>query len=210
MKKVIGGHVCNTDTAKKLGSNKSEALYVTRAGIYFICDSAGNMVELSKEAAQTWAEEHAAGGAAEHFARRNNLKSLRRAAGLTQQQLADAAGIFVRQVQKLENGETEIANLRFHTVSSLAAALGVSTDKLCSSAKTPESSTVISTFPDFLKYSGLTQNRIKEDWKIPLKEMRKWIDDEASIPAWVIPMLIELYSVGDRVEYYPIGSAIII
>lgn len=210
MKKVIGGHVCNTDTAKKLGSNQSEALFVSRAGIYFICDSAGNMFELSKEAAQTWAEEHAVGGAAEHFARRNNLKSLRRAAGLTQQQLADAAGIFVRQVQKLENGETQILNLRFHTVSSLAAALGVSTDKLCSSAKTPEALTVVSTFPDFLKYSGLTQNQIKEDWKIPLKEMRKWIDDEASIPAWVIPMLIELYSVADRVEYYPIGSAIII
>lgn len=210
MKKVIGGHVCNTETAKKLGSNQSEALYVTRAGIYFICDSTGNMVELNKEAAQTWAEEHATGGAAEHFARRNNLKSLRRAAGLTQQQLADAAGIFVRQVQKLENGETQIANLRFHTVSSLAAALGVSTDKLCSSAKTPEALTVVSTFPDFLKYTGITQNQIKEDWKIPLKEMRKWIDDETSIPAWVIPMLIELYSVGDRVEYYPIGSAIII
>nr|DAL16794.1 MAG TPA_asm: helix-turn-helix domain protein [Caudoviricetes sp.] len=210
MKKVIGGHVCNTETAKKLGSNQSEALYVTRAGIYFICDSAGNMVELNKEAAQTWAEEHAA-GAAEHFARRNNLKSLRRAAGLTQQQLADAAGIFVRQVQKLENGETQIANLRFHTVSSLAAALGVSVDKLCSSsAKTAEALTVVSTFPDFLKYSGLTQNRIREDWKITLKEMRKWIDDEESVPPWVIPMLIELYGVGDRVEYYPIGSAIII
>lgn len=210
MKKVIGGHVCNTDTAKKLGSNQSETLFVSRAGIYFICDSAGNMFELSKEAAQTWAEEHAA-DAAEHFASRNNLKSLRRAAGLTQQQLADAAGIFVRQVQKLENGETQILNLRLHTVLSLANALGVSVDKLCSSsAKTPESLTVISTFPDFLKYSRLTQKRIKEDWKIPLKEMRKWIDDEASIPAWVIPMLVELYNVGDRVEYHPLGSAIII
>lgn len=210
MKKVISGHVCNTETAKKVGSNQSETLYVTRAGVYFICSNTGDISTLSKDDAQRWTESYAT-DAIKHFAsENNNLKSLRRAAGLTQRQLADAAGIFVTQVQKLESGEAKIENLRWHTVLSLSDALGVSTDKLCSSAKTPEALTVVSTFPDFLKYSGLTQNRIKEDWKIPSKEMRKWIDDETSIPAWVIPMLIELYGVGDRVEYYPIGSAIII
>lgn len=210
MKKVIGGHVCNTETAKKVGSNQSEALYVTRAGVYFICSNTGDISALSKDDAQRWTESYAT-DAIEHFASENNLKSLRRAAGLTQRQLADAAGIFVTQVQKLESGEAKIENLRWYTVLSLSDALGVSADKLRSKiARTPEVLTVISTFSDFLKYSGLTQNRIKEDWKIPLKEMRKWIDDEASIPAWVIPMLIELYGVGDRVEYYPLGSAIII
>lgn len=210
MKKVIGGHVCNTETAKKVGSNQSEALYVTRAGVYFICSNTGDISALSKDDAQRWTESYAT-DAIEHFASENNLKSLRRAAGLTQRQLADAAGIFVTQVQKLESGEAKIENLRWYTVLSLSDALGVSADKLRSKiARTPEVLTVISTFSDFLKYSGLTQNRIKEDWEIPLKEMRKWIDDEASIPAWVIPMLIELYGVGDRVEYHPLGSAIII
>ena len=103
------------------------------------------------------------------------------------------------------------SNLRWYTVLSLSDALGVSADKLRSkNTKTPDVLTIISTFSDFLKYTGITQSQIKKDWKISVKEMRKWIDDEASIPAWVIPMLIELYSVGDRVEYYPIGSAIII
>lgn len=210
MKKVVSGHVCNTETAKKVGSNQSEVLYVTRAGVYFICSNTGDISTLSKDDAQRWTERYAT-DAIEHFANKNNLKSLRRSAGLTQRQLADAAGIFVTQVQKLESGEAKIENLRWYTVLSLSDALGVSADKLRSkNTKTPDVLTIISTFSDFLKYAGITQNRIKEDWKIPLKEMRKWIDDEASIPTWVIPMLIELYGVGDRVEYYPIGSAIII
>lgn len=210
MKKVIGGHVCNTETAKKVGSNQSEALYVTRAGVYFICSNTGDISALSKDDAQRWTESYAT-DAIEHFASENNLKSLRRAAGLTQRQLADAAGIFVTQVQKLESGEAKIENLRWYTVLSLSDALGVSADKLRSKiARTPEVLTVISTFSDFLKYTGITQSRIKKDWKIPLKDMRKWIDDEASIPPWVIPMLIELYNVGNCVEYYPLGSTIII
>lgn len=81
---------------------------------------------LNSEDAQTWSESYAT----EHFESENNLKTLRLRAGMTQQQLADAAGIFVRQVQKLENGETQILNLRLHTVLSLADALGVSVDKL--------------------------------------------------------------------------------
>lgn len=210
MKKVIGGHVCNTETAKKVGSNQSETLYVTRAGVYFICSNAGGISTLSKDDAQRWTERYAT-DAIEHFASKNNLKSLRRAAGLTQRQLADAAGIFVTQVQKLESGEAKIENLRWYTVLSLSDALGVSTDKLRSkSARTPGVLTIISTFSDFLKYTGITQSQIKKDWKISVKEMHKWIDDETSIPAWVIPMLIELYNVSDRVEYYPLGSAIII
>ncbi len=210
MKKVIGGHVCNTETAKKVGSNQSEALYVTRAGVYFICSNAGGISTLSEDDAQRWTERYAT-DAIEHFASENNLKSLRRSAGLTQRQLADAAGIFVTQVQKLESGEAKIENLRWYTVLSLSDALGVPADKLRSkNTKTPDILTIISTFSDFLKYTGITQSQIKKDWKISAKEMHKWIDDETSIPAWVIPMLIELYNVSDRVEYHPLGSAIII
>ena len=210
MKKVISGHVCNTETAKKVGSNQSETLYVTRAGVYFICSNTGDISTLSKDDAQRWTESSAT-DEIKHFASENNLKSLRRAARLTQRQLADAAGIFVTQVQKLESGEAKIENLRWHTVLSLSDALGVSADKLRSkNTKTPDVLTIISTFSDFLKYTGITQSQIKKDWKISVKEMHKWIDDETSIPAWVIPMLVELYNVSDRVEYHPLGSAIII
>lgn len=46
-------------------------------------------------------------------------------AGLTQRQLADLAGINIRQVQKIENGETLAANTTAKNLLALADALGV-------------------------------------------------------------------------------------
>lgn len=40
-----------------------------------------------------------------------DIKTLRQAAGLTQKQLADLAGVNRSQVQKLERGEIKIGNL---------------------------------------------------------------------------------------------------
>lgn len=132
MKKVINGRVCNTDTARKIGSNQSETLYVTRTGIYFICNSSGDMSILNSDDAQTWSESYAT----EHFESENNLKTLRLRAGMTQPQLADAAGIFIRQVQRLESGERKVENLYLYTAKKLADALNVPVDDLL---KTPES-----------------------------------------------------------------------
>lgn len=53
------------------------------------------------------------------------LEWARRGAGLTQQQLADAAGANIRLVQKVEGGEAEAGNLTARNLLSLADALGV-------------------------------------------------------------------------------------
>lgn len=41
----------------------------------------------------------------------SGIKTLRRAAKLTQQQLADAAGIDIRNLQRYESGEFDVANM---------------------------------------------------------------------------------------------------
>ena len=39
------------------------------------------------------------------------IKSARQSAGLTQKQLAEQAGINIRQVQKIESGDIKVSNL---------------------------------------------------------------------------------------------------
>ena len=55
------------------------------------------------------------------------LKELRKAAGLTQQQLAQACGISISGVQKLEYGGIDPS---WSTVQRLAGALGIGVEKL--------------------------------------------------------------------------------
>lgn len=60
----------------------------------------------------------------------NTIVTLRRAAGFTQQQLADAAGINRSQVQKLERGEIRIGNITLNSAAGIAAALGIKIEEL--------------------------------------------------------------------------------
>lgn len=53
-----------------------------------------------------------------------NLQRIRKAAGLTQQQLADAAGLNVRMLQYYEQGYKDINGAAALTVYRLAQALG--------------------------------------------------------------------------------------
>ncbi len=53
------------------------------------------------------------------------LRDARLAANLTQRQLADAAGVNIRLVQKVEGGEAEAGNLTAKNLLALADALGV-------------------------------------------------------------------------------------
>ena len=55
----------------------------------------------------------------------NPVKALRRRLGLTQQTLADAAGVNIRQIQKMESGEILAENITLGTAIRLAKALGV-------------------------------------------------------------------------------------
>lgn len=58
------------------------------------------------------------------------LKRLRIDAGLTQAQLAEAAGVNIRQIQKIEAGEIQIGNVTLQNAARLAAALGVTIESL--------------------------------------------------------------------------------
>lgn len=54
------------------------------------------------------------------------LEWARQGAGITQQQLASAAGINIRLVQKVEGGEAEAVNLTAKNLLSIAKALNIS------------------------------------------------------------------------------------
>ena len=58
------------------------------------------------------------------------ITELRKSAGLTQKALADAAGINIRQIQKIESGEIQIENITVKNAKALADALHVSIGSL--------------------------------------------------------------------------------
>lgn len=58
------------------------------------------------------------------------LKDLRLDRGMTQSQLATAAGVNIRQIQKMESGEIQPENITLGTALRLAKALGVEPDDL--------------------------------------------------------------------------------
>lgn len=68
------------------------------------------------------------GDAAPYLA--NRLSTLRKAAGLTQKELALRAGMPVVTLQKLENGVNSILRARTETTAALAKALGISIEDL--------------------------------------------------------------------------------
>ena len=61
-----------------------------------------------------------------------SLKALRKAKGLTQHALADITGMNIRQIQKIESGESNIRNITFENGIALAEALGVEPKDLLS------------------------------------------------------------------------------
>ncbi|HBS60898.1 MAG TPA: hypothetical protein DEA44_16750 [Firmicutes bacterium] len=63
---------------------------------------------------------------------RTILHAFRKKAGLTQQQLADAAGLSLRYIQNLESGERDLLKLNLQAGLALADALGVAPHALLS------------------------------------------------------------------------------
>ena len=55
----------------------------------------------------------------------NKIKQLRTAAGMTQRELAEKAGVNIRQIQKYEVNQPEIGSVSLRIVIALADALGV-------------------------------------------------------------------------------------
>ena len=54
----------------------------------------------------------------------NKIKQLRTAAGMTQRELAEKAGVNIRQIQKYEVDQPEIGNVSLRITIALADALG--------------------------------------------------------------------------------------
>lgn len=55
----------------------------------------------------------------------NKLKAARMAAGLTQQQLADASGVNIRQIRRVELGTSEAGNMSARNLLAIADVLNM-------------------------------------------------------------------------------------
>ncbi len=129
MRKVIQGHLCSTETARKIAESLETEVYKNKAGFYFAYSPArkdialltGEQVSalLSSEIVQVFPE-----------AEPHGIKELRKAAGLTQQQLANAAGIDIRNLQRYESGEFLTENMGLAVAVKIADTLGVDVKKL--------------------------------------------------------------------------------
>lgn len=62
----------------------------------------------------------------------NYVKTYRKKQGLTQTDLANRAGLNIRQIQKIENGEVNTENITLKTMQAIAQALHVKIDDLIS------------------------------------------------------------------------------
>lgn len=62
----------------------------------------------------------------------NCIKVYRKKQGLTQTDLANRAGLNIRQIQKIENGEAQTENVTLKTMQAIAQALHVKIDDLIS------------------------------------------------------------------------------
>lgn len=62
----------------------------------------------------------------------NHVKTYRKKQGLTQTDLANRAGLNIRQVQKIENDEVQTENVTLKTMQAIAQALNAKIDDLIS------------------------------------------------------------------------------
>lgn len=129
MRKIISGHLCSTETARKIAETSEIEVFRNKAGLYFAHSPARKDIALL-----TGEQVNAllSGDAVQVFptAEPHGIKELRNAAGLTQQQLADAAGIDIRNLQRYESGEFLTENMGLSVAVKIADALGVDAKKL--------------------------------------------------------------------------------
>lgn len=62
----------------------------------------------------------------------NHVKMYRKKQGLTQTDLANRAGLNIRQIQKIENGEVRTENITLKTMQAIAQVFNVKIDDLIS------------------------------------------------------------------------------
>lgn len=62
----------------------------------------------------------------------NHVKTYRKKQGMTQTDLANRAGLNIRQIQKIENDEVQTENVTLKTMQAIAQALNAKIDDLIS------------------------------------------------------------------------------
>lgn len=62
----------------------------------------------------------------------NHVKMYRKKQGLTQTDLANLAGLNIRQIQKIENGESKTENITLKTMQAIAQVFNAKIDDLIS------------------------------------------------------------------------------
>lgn len=62
----------------------------------------------------------------------NHIKTYRKKQGLTQTDLANRAGLNIRQIQKIENDEVQTENVTLKTMQAIAQAFNAKIDDLIS------------------------------------------------------------------------------
>ena len=60
----------------------------------------------------------------------SKLKKLRTAKNMTQKQLADGSGVNIRQIQRVEHGDSDMSHITLGNAIKLADALGVDVKEL--------------------------------------------------------------------------------
>lgn len=63
---------------------------------------------------------------------KNHVKTYRKKQGLTQTDLANRAGLNIRQIQKIENDEVQTENVTLKTMQAIAQVLNAKIDDLIS------------------------------------------------------------------------------
>lgn len=108
---------------------RTMAIYWQVASAAWLCQTDGEHAQGLAESMQALNAKHDPTNDADKYLS-NRLAALRKAAGMTQLELAAKAGVSLSSLQKLENGSNSMLNALTRTTVALSSALGVTVNEL--------------------------------------------------------------------------------
>lgn len=108
---------------------RTMAIYWQVSSAAWLCQTEGERAQVLAESMQKTNAKHDPTNDANKYLS-NRLSALRKAAGMTQGELAAKAGVSLSSLQKLENGSNSMLNALTKTTVALSAALGVTVNEL--------------------------------------------------------------------------------
>lgn len=108
---------------------RTMAIYWQVSRAAWLCQTEGERAQGMAESLQALNAKHDPTNDANKFLS-NRLSALRKAAGMTQVELAAKAGVSLSSLQKLENGSNSMLNALTKTTVALSSALGVTVNEL--------------------------------------------------------------------------------